>query len=129
MILQLQGTCIGVGLVFRNRAAPFPSRSTAQVHMIMNQDTIMENGKGCPLHDLTVITKYRPMKNNVVALPFPGFTTGIHIRFLTPIQCTRLAIRIGAVPIAVQDLHFVLPHEGRHRCCRVPGRSFPSSSV
>ena len=77
MILHFQRTLIPMLFVLRNGVRSPPTGSATEFQVIMNDMSVVHHVKLGLADDLTLIIKDRPMKGDVISLPFPRPTRRI----------------------------------------------------
>src|SRR5687768_3023334 len=77
---------------------PVP-RIADQLLLVVNDQSIMENGNAGLLQQFAALVPARSFPDNIVALPFSGRFGGIHQGWGLTIERARLAVRVGLVVI------------------------------
>ncbi len=83
-----------------------PRCRTERLHVVLDEDTVVENGEASRLIDLPFLGELRCPKDDVVGLPFPRFATDIDEWRKLTIDGSRLAVGIGLVLVGIENLNF-----------------------
>src|SRR6266704_6249242 len=75
MVLQRQRQFFWLRFVRRPLAM---SRRAAQFHIVLHEHAVVKNGLARGAKQLSLFIKTRPVKNNVVAMPFAGRARSVH---------------------------------------------------
>ncbi len=77
----------------------------------MNDVSVVNDVKLGLAGNLALVVKGRPIKGDVVSLPF-AWSSGSIYEWLGPtIKSTALSVRIGDVIVGIKNLNFILTHE------------------
>lgn len=88
-----------------------PGCHAENFRVVLNQNTIVQNGHMARLEQSPFGTESRCIENDVVTLPLAGFAGGIDQRWLGLIERTGLAIEVSRVFERVENLNLVLTHQ------------------
>ena len=109
MKLQVNGTFGRVGLIVRGGA--FEEGSPLEFEVILHDHPVVQHGDEGGSGDFALIIHAGRGEEDVVGLPFSRRPTGVdHGRGLL-VERTGLAVEVGLVLIAVENLHFVAAHQ------------------
>ncbi len=104
MILKFNGPFFSMGGVFRGA---FVSGGAQELDVVLNDDPIVQDrGVSGRLEFGTLETW--PGEENVVGLELSRFAAGVHQRGRLPVNCGGLAVGIGLVFVAVENLDLIL---------------------
>ena len=97
--------------VFRNGVRSPPTGSATEFQVIMDHMSVVHHVKLGLADDLTLIIKDRPMKGDVISLPFPRPTRRIDEWLGPAVQSSALSVRISDVLEGIKNLYLILPHQ------------------
>src|SRR5712692_3906331 len=83
------------------------SRRPGQLHVILNEDAVVEGGDAGWAQEFAGGVETRSVKNDVVNLPLAGRARGVYLRRKLAVDSGGLAVGVCLVFVGVEDLHFV----------------------
>src|SRR5712692_9277687 len=83
------------------------SRRPGQLHVILNEDAVVEGGDAGWAQEFAGGVETRSVKNDVVNLPLAGRARGVYLRGKLAVDSGGLAVGVCLVFVGVEDLHFV----------------------
>lgn len=104
MVLQYQRL---LEIVFLIRLWSDVDGGSLELDVIMNEHTVMKDCHGPWRDHGSIPGKAWSAKENVEALPFTGFTARVHYRDMLLVNARRLAVRISAIVVGIEDLNLV----------------------
>ena len=82
------------------------AEDTGNFHAVLGDHSVVQNGDLCLLGNIAVL-EFRHLENDIVCLPVPRRTSGIHTGRAETVQRTGLAIRVCKIVVVVLNLHLV----------------------
>src|SRR6266852_2761727 len=83
------------------------SRRPGQLHVILNEDAVVEGGDAGWAQEFAGGVEARSVKNDVVNLPLAGRARGVYLGRELAVDGGGLAVGVGFVFVGVEDLDFV----------------------
>src|ERR1700722_7240348 len=79
--------------------------------VVLDQNSILQHGDRGFLRQFAILIEPRGVENDIVGLPFTGFTADVNQGSILAVNGAGLAVEVGLVLVGVQNLEFVAPLE------------------